>query len=49
MYSCEMYMRVFREEEEKREGDRDKDRQRERKRDLMPKCDAWSSKKPMFC
>lgn len=27
----------------------DTDRQRGRKRDLMPKCDAWSSKKPMFC
>lgn len=48
-----MYMRVFREGEEKRERERetktDTDRQRGRKRDLMPKCDAWSSKKPMFC
>lgn len=33
MYSCEMYMRVFREGEEKRDGDRDKDRHRQTKRE----------------
>lgn len=33
MYSCEMYMCVFREGEKKREGDRDKDRYRQIKRE----------------